>query len=198
MAVCSQRPFGYMAIMLMMVVFVLALGLTVAVPVWETQIRRENEEELIFRGKQYVEAVRLYQLANPGRFPSSLKELLDKKCLRKPFRDPMTKSGEWDIILNPAGVDPAQQGGESAQTVLVAPERVLAAMESPSILGVVSSSKRKSIKIYYDQERYDKWLFFYGQDPSKLPKVVRLGLDGEIQEEESGEEKGDEEKGSSS
>ena len=36
---------GYMLIILMMAVFVLSIGLLVTVPVWETQIQREKEEE---------------------------------------------------------------------------------------------------------------------------------------------------------
>jgi hypothetical protein len=31
------------------------------------------------------------------------------------------------------------------------------------------------VKIYNDQETYDKWLFYYGQDPKKLPKIIRYG-----------------------
>jgi type II secretory pathway pseudopilin PulG len=79
----KREKSGYVLIILMMAVFILALGLTVAVPVLETELRREKEEELIFRGRQYAEAVRLYQAKNPGRFPASLKELLDKGFLRK-------------------------------------------------------------------------------------------------------------------
>jgi hypothetical protein len=40
---------------------------------------------------------------------------------------------------------------------------------------VVSSSTKKSIRIYNDQESYDKWLFFYGQDPEKMPEIVYYG-----------------------
>ena len=58
---------------------------------------------------------------------------------------------------------------------MVAPERVLPAIKNPQILGVVSSSGNKSIKIYNDQESHDKWLFFFGQDPKKPPKIVLYG-----------------------
>jgi Tfp pilus assembly protein PilE len=34
---------GYMVIMLMMAVFVITLGLLVAVPVWQTELQREKE-----------------------------------------------------------------------------------------------------------------------------------------------------------
>jgi len=51
-----QLP-GYILLLLLVAIFVLSLGLLVAVPVLETQLQREKEEELIFRGKQYLEAI---------------------------------------------------------------------------------------------------------------------------------------------
>lgn len=167
---------GYLVIMLMLAVFALSIGLLVVVPVWQTEVQREKEEELIFRGRQYVEAVRLYGLKNPGHFPSSLKELLDKKCLRKPYKDPMTENGEWIIIVNPgtAGSQAGATGGAEQQVLLV-PEKALPSVQSALVLGVASPSTKKSIRIYNDQETYDKWLFYYGQDPKKLPKITRYG-----------------------
>jgi hypothetical protein len=169
-----ERSRGYLIIMLMMAVFVIVIGFLVAVPVWQTEIQREKEEELIFRGRQYAEAVRIYLLKNPNQYPSSLEDLLDKKCIRKLYKDPLGPNGEWDVIL--ATGRPGGGGGrEAAQEVLVAPARALPSIKSARILGVVSSSKKRSIKIYNDQESHDKWLFFHGQDPKKLPRIVYHG-----------------------
>jgi type II secretory pathway pseudopilin PulG len=192
-----SRSQGYVLIMLVLLMTVLSIGLMVAVPVWQTQIQREKEEELIFRGKQYVEAVRIYQLKNPGRFPKTLDELVEKRCIRRLYRDPMSSHGEWNIILHkeaggrmpqsrptaqardrgvPGERRPAgQPQAFSPQKVLVAPLQALGSIQNPQILGVVSSSTRKSIKIYNDQTSYDKWLFFYGQDPNKLPEITIFG-----------------------
>ena len=158
--------------MLAMAVLVISLGLLIALPVWQTEVKREKEEELIFRGKQYAEAVRLYVQKNPGKYPASLKELLDKKCIRRLYRDPFDRDGLWNIIL---ASGKAPSGRESAQEVLVAPERSLPGIKNPQILGVVSSSTDKSVKIYNDQESHDKWLFFFGQDPKKPPKISYYG-----------------------
>ena len=160
--------------MLMMAVFLIAIGLLVAVPVLQTEVQREKEEELIFRGKQYAEAVRIYTQKNPGRFPASLKELLDKKCVRRLYRDPFGPEGQWNVIL---ATGKAPTGRDSAQEILVAPERALPAIKNPQILGVVSSSTARSVKIYNDQESHDKWLFFFGQDPKKPPKITYYGED---------------------
>lgn len=192
-----SRSQGYVMIMLVLLLTIMSVGLMVAVPVWQTQIQREKEDELIFRGKQYVEAVRIYQLKNPGRFPKTLEELAEKRCIRRLYRDPMTPDGEWNIILHqeaggrmlqsrptaqardrgaPGERRPAgQPQAFSPQRVLVAPFQALASIQNPQILGVVSSSTRKSIKIYNDQTSYDKWLFFYGQDPNKLPEITYFG-----------------------
>ncbi len=168
----GSRRAGYVIIILTFAVFLLAIGLLVAVPVLQTEIQREKEEELIFRGKQYAEAVRIYVQKNPGRYPASLKELLDKKCIRRLYRDPFALDGQWNVILISGQ---AAAGRQAAQEVLVAPERVLPAIKNPQILGVVSTSMNRSVKIYNDQESHDKWLFFYGQDPKKPPRIVYYG-----------------------
>lgn len=165
---------GYLVIILMLAVFAISIGLLVAVPVWQTQVRREQEEELIFRGKQYVEAVRLYVLKYPGRYPASLQELLDKKCIRKLYKDPMTETGEWNVILNPGTVG-SPAGGATEQQVLLVPEKLLPSVKQPIVLGVVSPSRKQSLRLYNNQETYDKWLFYYGQDPEKLPKITFYG-----------------------
>jgi len=167
---------GYALIMVMFVVFALALGALVALPVWQTQVQRENEQELIFRGKQYVEAVRLYQMKYPGTFPQSFEELVEEKCIRRLYKDPMTKDGLWNVILQTGEIEQVQE--ETApQKVMIAPQSALSAIDLPVILGVVSASTRKSVLIFHRQTTYDKWLFYYGQDPERLPQIVYYGRD---------------------
>ena len=194
----APREYGYTLLIVMFAIFLLTLGLMLAMPVWQTQVQRELEEELIFRGEQYVEAVRLFQTKNPGNFPSSFDELLEEKFIRRLFPDPMTEAGEWNVILlydqNPArnqrggrstagarrrgqaGAQPQQQQGQQApQRILIAPQSALDAIENARIIGVVSSSDQQSIRIHNEQTSYDKWLFYYGQDPEKLPEIVYYG-----------------------
>lgn len=173
----------------MMAVFVISLGLLLAVPVWQTELQREKEEELIFRGRQYVEAVRLYVQKNPGRYPASFKELREKKCIRRLYKDPFARDGQWNVILVPTrtsaapasapagglGAAAGGAGAQSVQEVLIAPERVLGGLKDVRILGVVSTSTNRSVKIYNDQESHDKWLFYYGADPKKPPRIVYYG-----------------------
>jgi type II secretory pathway pseudopilin PulG len=191
-----KQPRGYILIMLMLIIIIMSIGLIVAVPIWQTQIQRENEEELIFRGNQYVEAVRIFQLKNPGSFPRSLDELVEKKCLRRLYRDPMTPDGEWNIVLHQEGMsgmgrqtsrqgrgplspqNPQTRGQTeffTPQKIMVAPLKALSSIQNAQILGVVSTSTKKSIRVFKEQESYDKWLFYYGQDPNKLPEIVYYG-----------------------
>jgi type II secretory pathway pseudopilin PulG len=174
---------GYSLVILMLAAFVLAIGLLIAVPVWQTQIQREKEAELIFRGRQFVEAVRLYQAKNPGTFAKSLDELFRKRFLRRLYKDPMTRDGKWNVILEyqgrsqgrsaPAGRVAQTQG--SAKQVLIVPQDNLSAVDNPRVLGVVSSSPKKSFRIYNDGETYDQWLFFYGADPDNKPEIIYFG-----------------------
>lgn len=169
-----NREKGYTLIILMVVIAVMSIGLLVAIPVWQTQIQREKEEELIFRGKQYVEAIRLYQTKYPGRFSKTLDDLLEEKCIRRLYADPMTEDGIWNIVLHYEGIT-SQKKGSVVQKVMIAPQSALSALDNPQILGVVSTSTKKSIRIYTNQESYDKWLFFYGQDPQKMPEIITYG-----------------------
>ncbi len=187
-----RRSSGYVLIMLLFLITAMAIGLMVAVPVWQTQIQREKEEELIFRGNQYVEAVRVFQQKKPGTFPRSLDELVEEKCIRRLYKDPMTPDGNWDIILLPGGgpagsgrrgrqtgASPQAQGRSqqafSAQSVLVAPQSALSSIRNAQILGVVSTSTQKSFRIYQSEESYDRWLFFYGHDPNNPPEIQYYG-----------------------
>jgi type II secretory pathway pseudopilin PulG len=75
-----------------------AILMTVAMPVWKQTTRREKEAELIFRGEQYVRAIRLFQQrAGPGALPPTLDVLVEQRFLRKEFKDPIT--GEDFLVL---------------------------------------------------------------------------------------------------
>ena len=171
---------GYALIALMILISVMSILLLVAVPVWQTIVQREKEEELIFRGKQYVEAIRIYQLKHPGAFPRSLKELYKEKCIRKLYSDPMTEHGKWYVILPPTRIRPFGRQRRffrrrTFNEVLLVPEEQLDSIDFPQIIGVASRSTKKSIKIYLNQDQYNRWLFFYGQDPKRMPRIIYYG-----------------------
>lgn len=104
----ARREAGYA---LLMVVFFTALVLLAAMtiaPSVLTQGRREKEEELIWRGQQYVRGIRMYY-RKTGRYPQSLEDLTKPKTgirfMRQAYKDPMNgEDGSWRLIyVGPAG-----------------------------------------------------------------------------------------------
>jgi len=150
---------GYSLVMVIMAVTVLNIMLAAALPKWSEMIKRDKEEELISRGWQYAEAIRVFQ-RRFQRFPVKLEELIKAKprCIRQLWKDPMTASGEWaPIFLNqgspiqPPGTPkaPPSQGLDPNQPqITVGP-----------IVGVRSRSPSKSLLVFFGHERYDEWEF---------------------------------------
>ena len=92
---------------LLVALAIMAILLSVAMPVWRHEARREKEAELVFRGEQYARAVALFRFKNaniPNAFPPSIDSLVQGRYLRKKYKDPMTKDGEFVLI----GVGSAQ------------------------------------------------------------------------------------------
>ena len=112
----NGREAGYTMVMLVVTIAVMSIGMGVAVQTAEFQMRREREAELIFRGKQYIEAIRLYKIKY-GRYPMQLKEIYEAKprVIRKRWKDPITDSENWGIIfLGQEGRQVGQQGRQLA------------------------------------------------------------------------------------
>ncbi|HEV2492121.1 MAG TPA: hypothetical protein VG204_03520 [Terriglobia bacterium] len=96
---------GYALLILMMMVTLLLVGMTAALPSIYTEAQREKEAELIFRGVQYQRAIAAFH-QQFNRYPASVDELLKKtngqRFLRQAFKDPMTKNGKWRFIHSDA------------------------------------------------------------------------------------------------
>ena len=88
---------GYTLAGALVLIAILSIFMAMSVPIWERIKQRENEEELIFRGKEYVEAIARYHLKY-NSFPPDVKTLYQQKFLRRVYKDPMTKSGEWKLL----------------------------------------------------------------------------------------------------
>jgi type II secretory pathway pseudopilin PulG len=88
----------------MVLVAVINIGLAAALPSISQAMRREREAELIFRGLQYAEAIRVFQ-QRTGRYPVSLRELLhnNPRCIRQLWLDPFNDEGNWGLVLADGG-----------------------------------------------------------------------------------------------
>ncbi len=98
----SRREAGYTLLLVVFLVSVMLIAAVAAAPRILTQGRREKEEELVWRGEQYVRAVRLYYRKN-ARFPQSVEDLTKAKnelrFLRKAYTDPMNSAdGSWRML----------------------------------------------------------------------------------------------------
>jgi len=103
----SQRGFALM--MVMFLTTLVLLGAMAAAPYIRTERQRQKEEEMIWRGKQYVRGIKLYY-RKTGRFPTSMDDLTKPKLgslrfMRQAYNDPMNKAdGSWRMIyVGPSG-----------------------------------------------------------------------------------------------
>src|SRR5271155_5353003 len=100
---------GYALLLIMFSLALLAATAMTVAPNILTEGRREKEQEMIWRGKQYARAVKLYN-TKLGHFPTSLDDLTKPKTgsirfMRQAYKDPMNKEdGSWRLIyVGPAG-----------------------------------------------------------------------------------------------
>lgn len=179
---------------LLVVLAIMSLMLSMALPAWHHAAQREREAELIFRGEQYARAIMLYQRQTPGAYPPDVDTLVEDRFLRRAYRDPMTAGGEFRLILQSelselggAGSDgsPADgassgegngtrrsdgdAGGRPGFMRGVRPfgnrdEREPGGVDG-NIAGVVSRSEEASIALYKGQSRYSDWVFL-GEGPA--------------------------------
>jgi type II secretory pathway pseudopilin PulG len=99
----GQEGFS-LAAFIILVTILSVLG-AAAVPVLTTEARRELEEELIFRGEEYIRAIQKYQ-RQFGVYPPDIEALLESnetRFLRREYVDPFTGEPFRLIKANPDG-----------------------------------------------------------------------------------------------
>jgi hypothetical protein len=110
-AAMRKKMRGQEGYALTLVIFLLALVVIASVAVAPdiiTNGRREKEEEMIWRGKQYVRGIRLYVRyyqthGGTTRFPTSMEDLTKNKVgirfMRQAYKDPVNAvDGSWRMI----------------------------------------------------------------------------------------------------
>jgi type II secretory pathway pseudopilin PulG len=104
----SGSEAGYTLVVMLVAVFVVALGLSVAGPTWHEQNRRIQERELMRIGVLYAHALAEFREGAPGSlktYPKSLDELvLDtrffgvRRHLRRLYPDPLDPARPWGVV----------------------------------------------------------------------------------------------------
>lgn len=105
------RKRAYTIVALAIGVTLMNIAVAAALPAWSHMIQHDKEEELIFRGLQIAEAIRVFQIRF-GRYPINLKELMDTepRSIRQLWANPMREDGRWGLI--PVGIVPGTPGAQ--------------------------------------------------------------------------------------
>jgi len=149
---------GYAMAALLVGMSVMAVMLSVALPVWNTAVRREREVELVFRGEQYVHAIALFQRKYAGTFPPSVEVLVQQRFLRRPYRDPITND-DFQLIYAGSPTPSTRQGGPGRGGPGQPAAPVRAPVTRAGIMGVTSKSTDASLRLYNGRGHYNEWAF---------------------------------------
>ncbi len=168
---------------------ILAIVMMGVEPSVATLMKREKEQELLFRGKQYARAIALFQ-KRYGRFPMELKELYENRprTIRKLFKEPICNCPDWHVIyqnspdaiapgIGGSGLPGTSAGGRVPPTPTPG---VFGPAEQPKsvgpIVGVRSNAHEQALTEWRGQKFYDEWRFIMGDadrdtsgPPVKLP-----------------------------
>jgi type II secretory pathway pseudopilin PulG len=139
---------GFAMAALLVAMAVMAVVMSVLLPVWHTLSVREKEEELMFRGQQYDRAIQLFRKKNAAPGPPNVDALIQGRFLRKKFKDPITGAD-----FNFVGVNAGQPNAPGVQ-------------QQPRGFGqligsVRSTSKARSFREPDGATTYDQWQFTY-------------------------------------
>lgn len=154
---------------LLVMLGIMAVLMTAALPAWRFQAKREKELDLVFRGEQYARAILLYQLKNNGVPPPNIDTLVNGRYLRKKYKDPMTKDGEFQPLV--AGAPISSTPGQPTPPPVATPQ-------AAGLIGVVSKSKESSIITYNGRTKYNEWQFLAANVRDGLRNPAMGGVGG--------------------
>lgn len=107
------RQGGFTYIGILVAVALMGVALAAVGEVWHVAMKREKEQELLFIGNQFRQAITSYYEHSPPqgkRYPASLEDMLKdqrktatQRHLRKIYTDPVNGSTEWGLIKGPDG-----------------------------------------------------------------------------------------------
>ena len=170
MNLAAKASRGYAMAALLVALSVIGVLLSVALPTWSQMLRREKEEELIFRGNQYARAINLYQRKFANASPANLDVLIEQRLLRKKFKDPLSpgEDGEFQLLYLNNEVPTSSRGGPNAPTQGSPTGTTYGTKPSGGIVGVASKNTAQSLRVYKGKQRYNEWQFV-GMEQSMQP-----------------------------
>jgi type II secretory pathway pseudopilin PulG len=146
---------GFTLISLLAAIVVSSILMATIAPTWTFLVTRDKEEELIFRGTQYKEAIERY-LKRYNKLPTKLDELVKTRSIRRLYLDPIT-GWEFELIVFTGA-------GNKRESELTKAQRESLHGDQPGgssygIMGVVSLSPEVALRPYNEKERYNEWEF---------------------------------------
>lgn len=172
--------------MVAVVIFIAILTITIAAvgPSISTMMRREREEELLFRGKQYARAIALFR-KRYGRYPTSLKEMYEHRprTIRKLWKDPMCGCDDWKLLIDgrpdstpfmDERVDPSNRPPSTYTGLRPTPTPGIGGpggeeQDVGQIVGVRSKVHKEALREWRGRRFYDEWRFIVGDADSDVP-----------------------------
>jgi type II secretory pathway pseudopilin PulG len=182
---------GYIMMALTLAVTLVLIGIAAGLEALSADLQRQREEELLHRGAQYARAIRKYYQkfgVYPVTL-DQLESANDLRFLRRRYADPMTGGnfrllhpGDVHISLGgPPSTSGAttQESASSTSSESNAGAAESAASNSPTtpvpspmsgdgavfgggpIVGIASSSQRKSFHVFNNKGHYNDWQFIY-------------------------------------
>src|SRR3954469_21144816 len=116
-----RRDAGFSMAALVIFLTAASILLTISVPSYVMEAKREREKELIFRGEEFTRAIQKYQ-RTLNLLPTSVDDLLSSngtRFLRKAYADPVSGEPWRVIILNSNGT---LTGSNVYQTISQGPQ----------------------------------------------------------------------------
>lgn len=181
---------------------ILAILIMGVAPSVATIMKREREQELLFRGKQYARAIALFQ-KRYGRFPNELKEMYENRprTIRKLWKEPICRCPEWHVIYqnspdalpgatgtigggNAGGGNTRSLGppGPAGPRSLPTPTPGVFGSNQPKIVGPIvgvrSNVHEEALTEWRGQKFYDEWRFIMGDADKDLGIGIRPGVGG--------------------
>ncbi len=158
----GKNGFTYIAVMMLVVIMGITLSMTGRY--WSTIVKRDREEELLFRGDQIRKGIEMYykwtaqKHGGKGLYPESMEELLKskysmapKRSLRRVYKDPITGKRDWVVINDPA-------------------KRIMGIRSASDEEPLKTSNFPLAYREFEGKTKYSDWVFAYGPQAPAQPK----------------------------
>jgi type II secretory pathway pseudopilin PulG len=150
----------------MIIIAIMGVVLLTVGEVWHFAQQRAKEQELLFVGNQFRQAIKAYKVNTPAasrlqNYPMALEDLLKdprslstRRYLRKIYLDPITGSAEW-------GLAKAPNGG------------ILAVYSLSEKTPIKQSNFRPDESLFEGKTKYSEWVFLPVSAPVTTVPVAK-------------------------